>query len=238
MAPRSSCAAPGRPASRLGGASVSKAATMWARATSTGSGAAKRAATTRPPSTSATRAVPRAGPRPDDLGLGRGEERPGEGGPVVGRARRRRARRASRSRSARAPSSRCGRRPGAADGEAVPGGGVAADLGRGPPSAPAGPSAGRSRRGPGVDAGGGGELARPVHRHEDAARPAPVGDERADQRPAVRARHLDEVGRADAARRGVLGVDFGERLGDVLAEPRRRGRCGSSCATGRGPGRC
>ena len=197
MAPRSSCAAPGRPASSIGGASVSKAATTWARATSTGSGAAKSAAMTRPSSTSATRAVPRArSSTSDDLGL---------------RARRRapRAKAAQSSGGAASASSTRqpkgvgrdrpvvggGRRPAAADGEAVPGGGVAADLGaahleRGL----AGVRVGRGRA-PGHRRGRG-EANSPDQciGTKTAAGLDPVGDEGADERAAVRARHLDEVG--------------------------------------------
>ena len=73
-------------------------------------------------------------------------------------------------------------RAAAADGEAEPGGGVAAYLGAaGLGGGLAGVGVGRGGH-QGVDAGLRGELAGPVHRDEDRARLDAVGDEGADER--------------------------------------------------------
>ena len=94
------------------------------------------------------------------------------------------------------------------------------------------------RRDDSVDARLGGELIVPVHRHEEAAARLPVGNQGAHQACAVGAFDLDEIGAGDAELHGVARVDFDEGLGDMGGQPGALCRSASSCATGRGCGRC
>ena len=192
-----------------------------------------------PSSISATRAVPRArSSTSDGFGVGGGEKVAGERRPVVGERGVGELGAPAEGRRRDRPVFGGGRRAATGDGEAVPGGGVAAHLGAadleagwpecGSVAAGTRASTRALRR----------ELAGPVHRHEDAARLHAVGDEGADEGAAVRARHLDEVGgrrcRGPRRRRG----GSRRRARRCAGRGAGRGRCGSSCATGRGRGRC
>jgi hypothetical protein len=66
-----------------------------------------------------------------------------------------------------------------------------------------------------VDAGPGGKLVVPVHRHEDAATGLSLGDQGADDRFAIRALDLDKRRIADADFHRIARVEFSKRLGDV-----------------------
>ena len=124
------------------------------------------------------------------------------------------------------------------DGEAVPAGGEGGDGHHvGLRFRLAGDRIGR-RRDQGVDAGAGGEAIGPVQRHEDAAFRLAVGDERAHHDLGAVGDDAHEARGGDAEAGGVGGCDLGEGFGDVGGERWGRRRCASSCATGRGCGRC